>query len=54
MSKQDEDLTSSGVEGARTAPGAPDREVAALPRPPMLWLIVPVALLALLALLSRS
>jgi hypothetical protein len=26
----------------------------ALPRPPMLWLLVPVALLALLALLSRS
>jgi hypothetical protein len=48
MSKQNEETTSSGE--ARV--GA--RKSDALPVPPMLWLLIPVGLLALLAFLSRS
>jgi len=53
MLKQIEGTSRSG-EGESDAPPLVTREGAALPRPPMLWLLVPVALLALLAFLSRS
>jgi hypothetical protein len=47
MSTQNEEATS-------VAPAAATPAQESLPRPPMLWLLVPVGLLALLAFLSRS
>ncbi len=54
MSTQNEAAVSGGEADANVASVATRAEGAALPRPPMLWLFVPVALLALLAFLSRG
>jgi len=54
MSTQIEDAVQSGERNEIGAAAVAPRRAAALPRPPMLWLIVPVLLLALLAFLSRS
>jgi hypothetical protein len=48
MSTQDDDATS--VAPKENATQQPE----ALPRPPMLWLLIPVALLGLLVFLSRN
>jgi hypothetical protein len=48
MSKQNEDALRSGE--VEVTP----RNRAALPRPPLLWLLIPIGLLALLAFLSRA
>jgi hypothetical protein len=50
MSIENDDSVSSAPASVTPRPGKPDP----LPSPPMLWLLVPVALLALLAFLSRG
>ena len=50
MSIENDDSVSAAPAKPTPGPGKPDP----LPRPPMLWLLVPVALLALLAFLSRG
>ena len=54
MSTQNEVAVDRGEAGADFAPVVTRAEGAALPRPPMLWLLVPVVLLALLAFLARG
>ena len=54
MSTQNEVAVSTGERNANAAQVAPNADGASLPRPPMLWLLVPVTLLALLAFLSRG